>query len=255
MVVACSPLEPVTVTVTVVVASFDLVDDFVFVFVWLCFAFVELSLKVCGGSTVTVLELVVVWHPGTLTFVQRPLCGGPPGAVEVADAVPLSLPVSVPVSVDPVLSPAVVVVDDGWHDLVPMRWQRERPMPVAVVVSEGMSAAVSAGAGVLAGALPPAATTLTGTAATTAMGTQSRILARSRADRSCRCTALPSQGRPGPPAPPGPGSVHMFAPRCGGLLGGRCLWQGGVMWTSPAGRNGGAGERILLPDRVCTRPR
>jgi len=131
-VVAEALLDWVTVTVTVLC---DLVLDLVLVFVlWVFVAlvFVEVALRVSGGATETVLELVVVWQPGTRTLVQRPVSGGPPEALELP--VPVAVPVSVAVSVPPPV--AVLVADDESEQAwVPMMWQSERPIPVVVFVS------------------------------------------------------------------------------------------------------------------------
>jgi hypothetical protein len=214
VVVLALPLDWVTVTVTVVLEW-----DLVFVrLVWVALLprvedvfddLVEVSLSVLGGATVTVLELVVAQDGSfTLLLPQRRLCGGP---LELAAVV-----VSVPAEVSVPLPASALVVGEGEseHAWVPMILQRDRPMPVVVEVSEGTATAASWEPVGAAGADPPAASTLTGTAAITASGIHSRARARIRADRSRRCTALPSQGGTWPPAPARmPGSVHMFAPR------------------------------------------
>jgi hypothetical protein len=213
--VADALLDSVTVTVTVVVAApCDRLLDLVFVFVplWVFVAFVFVALRVSGGATETVLELVVVWQPGTRTLVQRPVSGGPPGALEVPLPVAVPVPVSVPVSVPVPVPVAVPVEDESEQAWVPMMWQSERPMPVVVFVSLGTSTAVSAGPGAVDAPEPPAVRTLTGTAAITATGTHSRARVRIRANRSCGGTAPPSQGKTGSPRPARcPGGVHMFA--------------------------------------------
>jgi hypothetical protein len=239
-------LDRVTVTVTVVVAC-DLVLALFFVFVvcvLVAFAFVEVSLRVLGGATETVFELVVVWQPGTRTLVQRPVSGGPPGPLEVAEPVPVPVSVSVPVSVPPEVSvppPVVVpppVEDESEQAWVPMMWQSERPIPVVVFVSLGTSTAVSAGRAAVDAPEPPAARTLTGTAAITARGTHSRARVRIRANRSCGGTAPPSQGRPGPPAPPGVRAACICSHHRTRLCqGGPSLWQGGRMGRSARTRN------------------
>ena len=211
-------LEGVTVTVTVEVCCdllfVDLVD---LVVVLVLFVFVEVVETLPGGWTVTVLEVEVSrQRPGTLLRPQRPVSGGdiPVVVVPVSPlsvVVPVSVPVSVPVPV-PVAVPLDAVVVGSWQAWVPMMWQSERPIPVVVEVSEGMAAA-NAASGAGRGPVPPERRMLSGTAATTTRGVQSRARTRMCAERSLRCTALPSQGDQVPRPARVPGSVHMFASR------------------------------------------
>lgn len=224
------PLAWVTVTVTVVVDPF-LVVFVVFVVLvdFVAFVFVDDCCTVPGGCTVTVLDADLVEQtPGTLALLQRPVSGGLTGEL-VAASVLVSVTESVAVSVPPLPLPLVVdgVSLQAW---VPMMWQMERPMPVVVLVSEGTRlTAVSLAPEPPTGLDPPAARTLTGTAATTTRGAQRRTRASSRADRSRRGTALPSQGRHGPPPRPCRAACicsHPGTPVCQGRL---SLWQGGRM--------------------------
>jgi hypothetical protein len=179
-------LDWVTVTVTVVVAA-----DFVFVFVLALavrvdLVLVEVSVTVPGGCTVTVLDCELVRQtPGSLAVLQTPVSGG--ARALLSPAVVVSAPVSVAV-------PAPLVVGPSVHAGVPTMRQIERPMPVVVEVAEGTVTAARAAPDPPAGVEPPAARTLTGTAATTTRGAQRRARASTRADRSRRGTALPSQG-------------------------------------------------------------
>jgi hypothetical protein len=240
-------LDRVTVTVTVVADAcpeLDFVFDFE-VWVFAAFVFVLVAVGVVGGSTDTVLELVVVWQPGTRMLLQRPVSGGPPGAVELAapvsvpPAVSVPVSVAVPVSVPPELSvppPVVVpalVEEESEQAWVPMMWQSERPIPVVVLVSVGTSTAVSAEPEAVGTPEPPAARTLTGTAAITARGTHSLARVRIRANRSCAGIAPSLPGRPVPPPPPISGGVHMFAPPYPPLSG-----RPGAVARSPDGRLG-----------------
>jgi hypothetical protein len=194
----------VTVTVTVVVVA-----DFDFVFVVALAVrvdavFVEVSVTDPGGRTVTVLDCELVRQtPGSLTVLQRPVSGGP--RVELPAAV--------------VVAPVSVVVGVSWQADVPTMWQIDRPMPVVVEVSAGTLTAARAAPDPTAGVAPPAARTLTGTAATTTRGAQRRARASTRAVRSRRGTAPSLPGRHGPPPRPFSGSVHMFAPGDPGLSG------------------------------------
>lgn len=229
VVVAEALLVWVTVTVTVVVApDLAVFVDFVAFEDFVAFVFVDDDCwTVPGGCTVTVLDADLVEQtPGTLALLQRPVSGGLTAEL-VAASVVVSVTVSVPVSV-PVPVPLVVegVSLQAW---VPMMWQIERPMPVVVDVSEGTLTAARVAPDPPAGVEPPAARTLTGTAATTTMGAQRRARASTRADRSRRGTALPSQGRHGPPPRPCRAACicsHPGTPVCQGLL---SLWQGDRM--------------------------
>lgn len=194
-------LDSVTVTVTVVVDCdrvFDLLVCVDFVFV------------VFGGWIVTVLDgEVVVQTEGRLVLPQAPVSGGP---VDAEPVVMVSVPVSV--SVPPVS--VLVVVGEELHDEEWRMWQSDCPMPVFDVIvvdavvpgPEAAARAASPGPGACE---PPAARTLTGTAATTTRGIQERALARIRAGRTCGCTALPQGRDVVPPPRPCQGSVHMFA--------------------------------------------
>jgi hypothetical protein len=210
-------LDWVTVTVTVVVAA-----DFDFVFVLALavrvdFVVVAVSVTVPGGCTVTVLDCELVRQtPGSLAVLQTPVSGGARALLSPAVVVPAPVSVAVPAS---------LVVGPSVHAGVPTMRQIERPMPVVVEVAEGTLTAARAAPNPPAGVDPPAARTLTGTAATTTRGAQRRARASTRADRSRRGTALPSQGGHGPPPRPdlgqrayvrttAPGSVGCRAP-CG----------------------------------------
>jgi hypothetical protein len=209
-------LDWVTVTVTVDAADLDLVFV-VALAVRVDFVLVEVSVAEPGGCTVTVLDCELVRQtPGSLTLLQTPVSGGAsallPPAVVVSPPVSVALPVS-------------LLLGESVHAGVPTMRQMERPMPVVVEVAEGTLTAASAAPDPPAGVEPPAARTLTGTAATTTRGAQRRARASTRADRSRRGTALPSQGGHGPPPRPdlgqrayvrttAPGSVGCRAP-CG----------------------------------------
>ncbi len=249
VVVAGAPvLVWVTVTVTVVVVAFLVVLVVFAVLVdFVAFVFVDDCCTVPGGCTVTVLDADLVEQmPGTLALLQRPVSGGPTAElvaasvlVSVTELVPAEL---VAVSVAP--PPALVVVGVSLHAWVPTMWQMERPMPVVVLVSVGTLTAARVAPEPPTGLDPPAARTLTGTAATTTSGAQRRTRASTRADRSRRGTALPSQGSHGPPPRPCRAACicsHPGTPVCRGRLplcqGGRM--QGGVARTRNSVLRGG----------------
>lgn len=221
-------LDWLTVTVTVVVDR-DLVVVVPFaVLVWEDFLVrVELSLIVLGGATVTVLDEVVLQRPGVFTLPQTPLWGGAMAELVGASVVVVSPPVSVPLSVP--VAVAEVEVGESVHEGVPTIRQMERPMPVVVELSAGSCCAASAAPGRAEGGDPPETTMLTGTAATTTSGAQNRARARSRADRSRRCTALPSQGDQAPRPARDRAAVHMFASWRTLCQRSASLWHGGRM--------------------------